>query len=102
VTHASHSIGGLEFIFGTGAFAKRDLRDLPALILLDLEHEKEGLPFIRILRGYLRTMSIPIVVLDGQKPVEAFTEGAQGLIEKPFTFEKFVQALRNIGLAGLL
>src|SRR5207245_504462 len=54
----------LEFVFGRGQYAGRDLDRMPAVILLDLKLPKlSGLEVLKQLRSDPRTKLIPVVVL---------------------------------------
>jgi len=54
----------LEFVFGTGQYAGRNLDRMPAVILLDLKLPKlNGLEVLKRLRSDPRTRLIPVVVL---------------------------------------
>ena len=57
-------VEALEYIFGTGKYAGRDVKDVPQLILLDLKLPKlGGLEVLQQLRADERTKYIPVVVL---------------------------------------
>src|SRR5512143_3002630 len=58
------SAEALEYLFGTGTYAGRDLRAMPACLLLELElPQLDGLEVLRRVRADPRTRLIPIVVL---------------------------------------
>lgn len=84
----------LEFLQGT--------HQLPKLILLDLKLPKiDGLEVLRALKADPRTQSIPIVVLSSSRQTsdlaESYKRGANSYIVKPVDFEKFVDAVQEIG-----
>jgi CheY-like chemotaxis protein len=61
----------LEYIFGTGQHAGRDLSILPAVILLDLKLPRiDGLEVIRRIRADEPTRLLPIVVLTASREEE--------------------------------
>src|SRR5712691_2684046 len=64
IQHAVDGPAALDFLFGTGVYVDRPLDVLPRLILLDLWLPKvNGLEVLRIVKSYMRTQVIPIVVL---------------------------------------
>ena len=54
----------LDYLFAQGAFADRDPRDLPQVVLLDLNLPKiGGLEVLRRIRADERTKLLPVVIL---------------------------------------
>jgi len=97
----------LEFIFGTGTYAERDINRIPKVILLDLKLPKvDGLEVLRIVKSDERTKIIPVVVLTSSKEesdlVESYRLGANSYITKPVDFDKFAQTVSEMGLYWLL
>lgn len=97
----------LEFIFGTGAYAERDINYNPKVILLDLKLPKvDGLEVLRRIKSDERTKVIPVVVLTSSKEerdlVESYKLGANSYITKPVDFDKFVEPVSELGLYWLL
>jgi CheY-like chemotaxis protein len=97
----------LEFIFGTGTYAERNINQIPKVILLDLKLPKvDGLEVLRIVKSDERTKIIPVVVLTSSKEesdlVESYRLGANSYITKPVDFDKFAQTVSEMGLYWLL
>ena len=97
----------LEFIFGTGTYAERDINHIPKVILLDLKLPKaDGLEVLRKVKSDERTKIIPVVVLTSSKEesdlVESYRLGANSYITKPVDFDKFAQTVSEMGLYWLL
>jgi CheY-like chemotaxis protein len=97
----------LDFIFGRGAWDKRDPADLPALILLDLNLPKvDGLSVLRQIRADDRTRRAPVVILtsssEQQDLIKGYDLGANSYVRKPVAFEEFVEAVRQLGLYWLV
>jgi two-component system response regulator len=97
----------LDYLFGTGQYVKRDLSIMPALILLDLKLPKiDGLEVLRRLRADDRTRRLPVVILTSSKEeqdiVSSYDMGANSYIHKPVDFDKFTQAVGQLGLYWLL
>lgn len=58
----------LEYLWGAGAHAGRDVSELPAVVLLDLKLPKvPGLEVLRRLRADPRTRRLPVVILTSSK-----------------------------------
>ncbi|HYR58548.1 MAG TPA: response regulator [Chthoniobacteraceae bacterium] len=97
----------IDFIFGEGAHAGRDISDPPKVILLDLKLPKiDGLEVLRRIKGDPRTKAIPTVVLTSSKEqkdvVESYRLGVNSYIVKPVNFEGFAAAVRELGMYWLL
>ena len=97
----------LEYLFGTGRYADRDMELMPQLILLDLKLPKvDGLEVLRQLRADDRTRLLPVVVLTSSTEerdlVESYRLGANSYVRKPVDFTQFVEAARQLGLYWLL
>jgi CheY-like chemotaxis protein len=97
----------LDFIFCEGAHSERKIMDMPNLILLDLKLPKvDGLEVLRRIKGDSRTKTIPIVVLTSSKEqadiVESYGLGVNSYIVKPVNFERFTEAIGQIGMYWLL
>jgi CheY-like chemotaxis protein len=97
----------LDFIFCEGAHASRRITDGPKMILLDLKLPKiDGLEVLKRVKGDARTKLIPVVVLTSSKEqsdvVESYQLGVNSYIVKPVNFERFTDAVRELGLYWLL
>lgn len=97
----------LDYFFGTGAYAGRDLSSMPAVTLLDLKLPKiDGLEVLRRVRAGTRTKLLPVVILTSSKEdsdlTKGYSLGANSYIRKPVSFEKFTEAVRQLGLYWLL
>jgi len=97
----------LEYIFGSGAYAGRDVNHAPKVILLDLKLPKvDGKEVLRRIKADERTRSIPVVVLTSSREerdiVESYRLGVNSYITKPVDFEQFTEAVRQLGLYWLL
>ena len=100
VTH--DGVEALEYLFGVGAYAGRDLRAMPACLLLDLKLPKlDGLEVLRRVRADSRTRLIPTVILtascEPQDIRAAYRLGANSYICKPVDISRFADIVRQIG-----
>ena len=97
----------LDYIFGKGAYAGRDVNDLPSLILLDLNLPKvSGLEVLRRIRADERTKLQLVVILSSSKEQEdvatGYDCGANGFVRKPVDSKSFAEAIARLGLYWLL
>jgi two-component system, response regulator len=92
----------LDFIFSRGDYADRGIENTPKVIFLDLKlPKKSGLDVLREIRNDERTKNIPVVMLTTSKEekdiVDGQNLGMNGYVVKPDDFEKFSEAIKNIG-----
>lgn len=97
----------LDFIFCKGLYKERKNHKNPKLILLDLKLPKvNGLEVLKALKENEETRSIPIVVLTSSHEerdlVESYKLGVNSYITKPVDFDKFTEAIKDIGFYWLL
>ena len=106
--HVTDGEQGLDFIFATGGFAgKRELVNNPKLILLDIKMPKiSGIQMLEKLKGDPQSKSIPVVILTSSKEdpdiKKCYELGVNSYIVKPVNFERFSDAIRNLGFYWLL
>lgn len=103
---ARDGVEALDYLFGSGTYAGRDMSLMPAVILLDLKLPRiDGLEVLRRVRADPRTSLLPVVVLTTSKEqqdiYEAYSLGANSYIRKPVDFEKFIYAVGQLGLYWL-
>ena len=97
----------LDFLFARGEYAHRDPADLPSIVLLDLNLPKvDGREVLQAIRASEATRNLPVVVLTtSAEPfdVEAsYALGVNSYIQKPVDFERFVWAVKQVGLYWLV
>jgi two-component system response regulator len=97
----------LDLIFCEGVHAGRKIEDGPKVILLDLKLPKiDGLEVLRRVKTDLRTRATPVVVLTSSKEqrdvVESYHLGVNSYIVKPVNFERFAEAVKELGFYWLL
>lgn len=93
----------LEYIFGTGRHADRNINNHPKVIFLDLKLPKvNGLEVLRRLKSDPVTRTIPVVVLSSSQEerdlIESYNLGANSYIVKPMDFDEFGTSVRMLGL----
>ena len=97
----------LDYLFATGRYADRDVRDLPAVVLLDLKLPKiEGLEVLQRIRANEFTRLMPVVILTSSDQevdmIASYNLGANSYIRKPVDFKQFTEAVRTLGMYWLL
>ena len=107
LVHVEDGQAALDFLFGTGAHAGRDVQQQPKVVLLDLKLPKlDGIEVLRRLRADERTKLLPVVMLTSSREdrdvIETYKLGANSYIVKPVEFENFSEAVSNLGMYWLL
>ena len=97
----------LDFLFGQGAHAGRDLARMPALVLLDIKLPKvTGLEVLQRVRADPRTRLVPIVMLtsssEDEDMLKSYEHGANSYVRKPVEFRAFAEAVRQLGMYWML
>ncbi len=97
----------LNYLFCKGQYATKTKESRPKIILLDLKLPKiNGLEVLKEIKGHPDTKIIPVIVLTSSKEesdiIESYQLGVNSYIVKPVDFEKFVEAVRDLGFYWLL
>jgi CheY-like chemotaxis protein len=104
---ARDGVEALDYLFGTGKYAGRDVNDFPQVMLLDLKLPRlDGLEVLRRVRADERTKLLPVVILtsstEDEDRVAGYELGANSYVRKPVDFSQFAEAVRQLGLYWLL
>jgi two-component system, response regulator len=99
--HLEDGASALEFIFSPEGL------NTPKLILLDLKMPKlNGMQVLHAIKSDERTKTIPVVILTSSKEdpdiKECYALGANSYIVKPVEFDKFLDAVSDLGLYWML
>ena len=97
----------LDYLFGRGEYEGRDTRELPQVVLLDLNLPKiGGLDVLRAIRADERTKLLPVVILTSSKEdkdlMSGYAGGANSYIVKPVDFTQFAESVRQLGMYWLV
>lgn len=107
VVVAGDGAEALDYLFGTGKYEGRDMSIMPEVILLDLKLPKiDGLQVLKHLRADERTRLLPVVILtssrEEQDVINGYKFGANSYIRKPVDFNRFTEAVRQLGMYWLV
>ncbi|MEO6669248.1 MAG: response regulator [Ferruginibacter sp.] len=105
--HVRDGVAALDFIFGEGEFAGKEIEDNLKVILLDLKMPRiNGIQVLQRIRGDERTKSIPMVVLTSSKEDpdirKCYALGVNSYVVKPVEFDDFQKAISDVGLYWLI
>jgi len=104
---ARDGVEALDYLFGIGIHAGRDLSRQPQVVLLDLKLPKlDGLEVLKRLRADPRTALQPVAVLttsnEERDIVSSYQLGVNSYIRKPVDFNQFSETVRQLGLYWLV
>jgi two-component system response regulator len=107
VVVARDGVEALDYLFGTGSYAGRNVSVMPQVVLLDLKLPKlDGLEVLRRVRADDRTKLLPIVILTSSNEeadrINGYGLGANSYVRKPVDFNQFSEATRQLGLYWLV
>jgi len=107
VIRVRDGVEALDYLFCRGSHAGRDLDDLPAVVLLDLNLPRVGgLEVLAAIRAADHTRHLPVVVLtssdEEQDRLAAYRQFANSYVRKPVDYGQFASAARNLGLYWLV
>ncbi len=107
ITHIKDGAEALEFLFGTGRYAERNIQQKPKVILLDLKMPKvNGIEVLEKIKSNEQTRQIPVVVLTSSKEhpdvEKSYHLGANSYIVKPVDFESFRKIVNELGIYWLM
>jgi two-component system response regulator len=107
VVHVVDGEQALDFLFARGQFSDRSGAEPPRVVLLDLKLPRvDGLAVVREVKSDPRTRAIPVVVLtssrEEQDLINSYKLGVNSYIVKPVDFDRFVNAVKELGMYWLL
>ena len=96
-------VEALDFIFAQGQYADRSIEDVPKVVLLDLKLPRvDGLEVLEKVKSDTRTKGIPVVVLTSSSEERDITAsynlGVNSYVIKPVDFDKYLEAVKEVGL----
>jgi len=97
----------LDYLFGLGNYAGRDMAVMPSVVILDLKLPKlSGLEVLKQIRENDATSHVPVVVLTSSEDQSAVEEsyklGANSFIQKPTDPSEYSEMALQIAMYWLL
>ena len=107
VIHMKDGREALDFLFGIGEYAGRDVTKMPRVILMDLKMPRmDGIDTLEQLKADALTKNIPVVVLTSSKEhpdiQKCYALGVNSYIVKPVEFADFIKVVSDLGLYWVL
>jgi two-component system response regulator len=104
---ATDGVEALDYLFGTGVYAGRNVKNMPILVLLDLKLPKiDGLEVLKHIRLNALTRLLPVVILTSSTEemdiISGYELGANSYVRKPVDFVQFTEAVNTLGLYWLI
>ncbi len=101
--HVKNGAEAIDFMYRTGVYASRSIKEQPKLILLDLKMPLvSGMEVLEKIKSDPDLRSIPVVILTSSKEdpdiQKAYALGANSYITKPVESDNFFQAIKELGL----
>jgi len=100
-------VEALDYVLAKGPHAGRDIRDVPAIILLDLNMPRlDGIDVLKAIRANEHVKHVPIVILtsslEDKDRLAAYDSHANSYVRKPINHQDFVAAARELGMYWLV
>ncbi|CAN5386536.1 response regulator [soil metagenome] len=107
IVHVQDGVDALDFLFGTGKYEGRDIKQIPKLILLDLKMPRvDGMEVLEVIKKDQRTKDIPAVVLTSSRESpdlkKCYELGANSYIVKPVDHEGLMKAVQEMGMYWMI
>jgi two-component system, response regulator len=107
ILHVTDGEEALDFIYCRGKFSNMKTSAKPKLVILDLKLPKvDGLEVLREMKSHPDMKKTPVVVLTSsryeQDVIKSYELGVNSYIVKPVDFEKFTEAVQNLGMYWML
>ncbi|MDQ3073508.1 MAG: response regulator [Bacteroidota bacterium] len=100
--HVKDGVEALDFIYCTGDFASRDIKERPKVIFLDIKMPRlNGMEVLERLKQDEIFKSIPVVMITSSHEdpdvKKCYALGANSYIVKPVESENFSRAINEVG-----
>jgi two-component system response regulator len=100
-------VEALDYLLGRGAHAARNVADVPAVVLLDLNLPRvSGIEVLTAIRADQRINHVPVVILtsssEDKDRLAAYQQHANSFVRKPVDYDQFAKAAQELGLYWLV
>ncbi len=107
IVHVVDGEQALDFVFCQGEYSNRSMSKGPRVMILDLKLPKvTGREVLRAMKADPVARLIPVVVLTSSREerdiIESYRLGVNSYIVKPVDFDKFIDAVKELGMYWLL
>lgn len=107
VVHLKDGAEALDFLFASGEYAERDVKNVPKVIMLDIKMPRvDGIEVLRQIKLNDRTKLIPVVIMTSSKEeqdiIVSYQLGVNSFVVKPVEFHHFASAVSELGLYWIL
>ena len=97
----SDGIEALNYLLAEEEFGQRDLADMPALVLLDINLPKiNGIEVLKRIRAHSQIKLVPVVIVSSsdepQDLIDSYINGCNSYIRKPIHFTQLQNFVREI------
>jgi two-component system response regulator len=101
IATAVDGVDALDFLLARGAYATRDVRKQPRLVILDLRMSRmDGIQTLKALRADPRIASLPVVMLsstsDREELDRCYEAGANSVVRKSIDFGELKQKMGKV------
>ncbi len=91
----------VQYLFTSGRYEFRDPREIPAVVLIDLNLPgMDGLEILRRMRADYRTKLIPVAIftssVEEQDLINGYSLGANSYVRKPLDFSSFSKVVEQL------
>lgn len=107
LVHLKDGKEALDFLFGEGEYAGRNIHNKPKVILLDIKMPRvDGIEVLRQIKSNDNTKSIPVVIMTSSSQdkdiLASYAFGVNSYVVKPVDFEGFAKAVSELGMYWVL
>jgi CheY-like chemotaxis protein len=101
IAMAADGLEALDYLFGRGAHAGRDVRKQPRLVVLDIGLPRlDGLAVLKAIRAEPATQSVPVVMLSGSAEKaeldRCYEAGANSVVRKSVDHEELRRKMKLV------
>lgn len=101
IVAAVDGVDALDYLFARNAYADRDPRKQPRLVILDMRLPKlDGVAVLRAMREDPLTQSVPVVMLSGSSDRaeldRCYEAGANSVVRKALDYDELKRKMRQV------